>query len=252
MGPGQRHGQVRRDHRGAGAGRGPGDQQQAGGPGPAPRSWSGPARRTPGPAGPGGRQRLPVKVFSGHGRAAWARRTGPRFLASLIRVSRLSQANAMIRPMSRPASSPLGRMIYLLGAARFGRRRGLGDDRAARGRRRLSGQARRTGWPEPSAGWPPSAAGLGHWPAAASSPAGTGSGGSAARFAFPGRSADSDRLQLGVGWCWPRSRCGSQVGRGEGVGAGGGLLGGPGRAADLQHRGVRGDATEIFFTRAAG
>ena len=36
-------------------------------------------------------------------------------MASLTRVSRLSQANAMIKPMSSPASSPLGRMIFFLG-----------------------------------------------------------------------------------------------------------------------------------------
>ena len=39
----------------------------------------------------------------------------PRFLASLTLVSRASQANAMSRPMSRPASSPPGRMIFFLG-----------------------------------------------------------------------------------------------------------------------------------------
>ena len=39
----------------------------------------------------------------------------PRLLAPLTRVSCLSHTNAMIKPRSSPASSPLGRMIFFLG-----------------------------------------------------------------------------------------------------------------------------------------
>lgn len=39
----------------------------------------------------------------------------PRFLASLIRLSRRSQANAAIRPMSRPAARPPGSTIVFFG-----------------------------------------------------------------------------------------------------------------------------------------